>query len=96
MRYLLTALVVLPLACTANAQPCPRIVRDIGQPGAGGPVMAFILHDDGSGEALFVGGELNGQIGGISADGVGKFDGERWSSLGFGFNSWVGTLARAK
>ena len=91
-KYTVAVTIALMTSAVAVGQPCPRVDRDIGQPGASGPVRALVLHDDGSGEALFVGGSFS-SIGGISASKIGKFDGEHWSQLGYRFNSWVGTLA---
>jgi hypothetical protein len=63
--------------------------------GIGGPgssVYAAVLHDDGTGPALYVGGqftELNGGPGNF----VARWDGSQWSSLGEGTNSTVFALA---
>ena len=49
--------------------------------GVSGPVQALAVHDDGGGEALFVGGYFD-QAGGSSASGVARWDGAGWSTSG--------------
>jgi len=43
-------------------------------------VMALAVYDDGSGEALYVGGYFN-MAGGVPANGIAKWDGDSWSAL---------------
>lgn len=48
-----------------------------------GAVRALAEFDDGAGRALFVGGEFT-NIGGQPMDGIGRWDGSAWTSLGSG------------
>ena len=58
-----------------------------GEPGVGGPVIgqvrALAVYDDGSGPALYVGGEFRG-AGGTDAKGIARWDGSGWKTLGDG------------
>jgi hypothetical protein len=56
-----------------------------GCSGANGQVRSFATFDDGTGEALYVGGEF-GDAGGVSAPGIAKWDGTHWSALGSGLS----------
>lgn len=48
-----------------------------------GLVYALAVHDDGSGPALFVGGDFT-SAGGVIANNIAKWDGATWSALGSG------------
>ncbi|HEX6886091.1 MAG TPA: HYR domain-containing protein [Planctomycetota bacterium] len=48
-------------------------------------VEALVAHDDGSGPALFVGGDFT-TAGGIAASGVARWNGASWSALGAGIS----------
>ena len=48
--------------------------------GVDGPVAAFTVFDDGSGPALYAGGEFT-SAGGVEVNRVAKWDGARWSEL---------------
>ncbi|MGA1400914.1 MAG: hypothetical protein ACO38P_11080, partial [Phycisphaerales bacterium] len=77
------------LAGTAVAQdPCtPGWDLSYGVPGANaGIVGSAILHDDGSGLALYAGGSYT-SIGGIDANRIAKFDGKTLSPLGTGLSN---------
>ncbi|MBL8861446.1 MAG: hypothetical protein JNK02_05485 [Planctomycetes bacterium] len=51
-----------------------------------GPVRVLTTHDDGSGPALYAGGEFT-SIGGLPAvNGIARWNGTAWSSLGSGLN----------
>ncbi|HEX6885236.1 MAG TPA: hypothetical protein VF530_17815 [Planctomycetota bacterium] len=54
-------------------------------------VNALVVHDDGSGPALFAAGEFV-EAGGRNARNVAKWDGTRWSALGAGLDQLVLTL----
>lgn len=63
--------------------------------GIGGPgssVHSMVLHDDGSGLALYVGGTFTESNGG-PGNFVARWDGSQWSALGAGTNNTVLTLA---
>lgn len=75
---------------TAGGQPAASIAKWDGEEwsalGAGlGGLGASALHvfDDGSGDALYVTGNLNG-AGGQPANRIAKWDGSQWSTLGDG------------
>lgn len=50
----------------------------------GGTVLALTVFDDGTGPALYAGGSFT-TAGGVTADGIAKWDGASWSPLGSGF-----------
>jgi hypothetical protein len=55
-------------------------------------VRAFATHDDGAGEALFAGGFFE-FAGGVRANHVARWDGQRWSALGQGLDAGAVALA---
>lgn len=55
-------------------------------------VRALVTHDDGTGKALYAAGEF-ATAGGVTVNGVGRFDGTNWSSLGSGLGGFTLTLA---
>jgi hypothetical protein len=57
-----------------------------------GPVDVLAVHDDGSGPALYAGGEF-GAIDGLPAAHVARWDGAQWSALGTGTDARVRALA---
>ena len=54
-------------------------------------VNAIIVHDDGSGPALFIGGNIR-NVQGISVSGVAKFQGGTWTSPGTGVSGGLGRV----
>src|SRR5262245_47584000 len=48
-------------------------------------VSVMIVHDDGSGTALYAGGSFT-SAGGVAANGAAKWDGSTWTALGSGVN----------
>ena len=54
-----------------------------GLPPFGGEVRALVVHDDGSGEAMYAAGNFT-SVGGVSAMRVAKWNGQSWSALGIG------------
>ncbi len=52
----------------------------------GSMVNALAVHDDGSGVALYVGGNFL-TAGGLAANGIARWDGSSWSALGAGMDS---------
>ena len=54
-----------------------------------GTVNAMIVHDDGSGPALFVGGRFD-TAGGVVVNNVAKWNGSTWSALGAGTSGVFG------
>jgi hypothetical protein len=90
----------LPLAQGSSCSP--TWVPTFG-PGADGPVHSLLVHDDGSGPALYAGGASGPALyaggsftsaGGLAADRVAKWDGTSWTALGSGLSGGdVHTLA---
>src|SRR5262245_17258224 len=55
-------------------------------------VYALAVFDDGSGSALYAGGDFT-RAGGLAANNVAKWDGTSWAALGSGLNNGVSALA---
>ncbi len=81
----------LEFACDATLTPTPFLASDLN-----GEVRAAVLFNDGSGEALYVGGTFT-TARGIVVNLVAKWNGMAWSALGAGLsgnsNPSVDTLA---
>jgi hypothetical protein len=58
----------------------------------GGWVTSLVVHDDGGGPELYVGGEFT-HAGGVPASRVARWDGSTWSAVGAGTNNIVHALA---
>ena len=73
------------LLLLARASGCsPSWLRTFGRtPGTNGDVRALCAHDDGDGPALFVGGAFS-SVGGRPAQGIARWDGKGWQTLGSG------------
>ena len=63
--------------------------------GLGSTVFDLLVFDDGTGggSALYAGGSFIADVGGASALGVARWDGQSWSALGSGISGWVWNLA---
>ena len=63
--------------------------------GTGGTVYSLAVFDDGSGPALYAGGEFT-RAGGLTVNGIARWDGNAWSALsgpsGMGVDGLVGAL----
>ncbi|MEQ1891557.1 MAG: carboxypeptidase-like regulatory domain-containing protein [Planctomycetota bacterium] len=59
--------------------------------GFNGSILALLMHDDGSGPAMFACGEFT-SVAGISARRIAKYDGTSWSPLGSGLNNWANCM----
>jgi len=73
----------------------PSWLPTFGQaPGTNSDVLALAVFDDGSGPALYVGGQFT-TAGGVLANSIAKWDGVTWSVVGLGMNptSTVSALA---
>jgi len=55
------------------------------------PVFALCVFDDGSGPALYVGGDFH-HAGGVPAGNIAKWDGTTWTALGSGLDSYARAL----
>lgn len=60
--------------------------------GVNSTVNALAVFDDGSGDALYVGGSFL-SAGGNAAQRVARWDGTNWAALGFGLNGVVNAMA---
>jgi hypothetical protein len=86
---------LLALAGARTRAACPgEWVFAPGQalPGVHGSVYATAVYDDGSGPALYVGGEFD-IAGDILVANIAKWDGTRWSALGSGVAGTVSALS---
>ncbi|MBX3362444.1 MAG: hypothetical protein KF912_10010 [Phycisphaeraceae bacterium] len=63
-----------------------------GAVGVSGPVRAMAVYNDGSGPALYVGGEFL-SAGGVLADYIARWNGSAWSPVGGGTDAPVRALA---
>ena len=76
-------------SCTPGWQPAP-----VGVPGTSAVIRALIVHDDGTGAALYAGGPFF-TAGGVTVNSIAKWDGASWSALGTGMIGPVPTAAAA-
>ena len=78
----------------ALAQPCePQWAEGLfGVSGVNGYVHAMLVFDDGTGEALYAGGNFT-TAGGVAANRIARWDGSAWSPLGLGTNGRIHALA---
>jgi hypothetical protein len=79
-----TVLIALTAAPTA-------LWAQVGIPGMNGRVYALTAFDDGTGLALYAGGEFSAADG-VTVNAIAKWDGTSWSALGSGMNQYVYTL----
>src|SRR5258708_7589240 len=84
-----SALVALPLP--AIGQSC-EWASGVQSPGASDPVHALTVFDDGTGPALYAGGEFT-TAGDVVANRIAKWNGTQWSTLGSAMNGSVMALA---
>jgi len=81
-----------PLALVQGAPGSPRWIPTFGaQPGTDDDVKALIVHDDGSGPALYAGGSFL-SAGGTQTEAIARWDGSTWSPLGDGLPGEVVAL----
>ena len=78
------------LPTPAVAQSCDWAIG-FDLDGVAGPVEALAVFDDGSGPALYAGGNFR-QAGGVTASHIAKWNGRQWSPLGSGIDDEVMTL----
>lgn len=79
-------LVLLLCGHAALGQCEPRWVEQFTPGSFNGIVRAMLVFDDGSGPALYAGGEFSAAPGGVAARTVAKFDGRAWTPLGEGLS----------
>lgn len=60
--------------------------------GIGGEAFTLAVFDDGSGPALYVGGDFS-LAGAVGSRGIAKWDGHLWSAVGLGFPGQINDLA---
>ena len=78
-------------ATPASAQCTDQWLPGDGVPGLGGYGYAAAVYDDGTGPALYVGGEFS-IAGEAIANNIARWDGATWSPLGSGINGTVEAL----
>src|SRR5262245_50517305 len=80
---------VEPLVLAPGSACPPRWLPTFGpEPGANGDVLCQAVFDDGSGPALYIGGEFT-SAGGVPAAGIARWDGASWSVVGTGVSGTV-------
>jgi hypothetical protein len=82
---------VAPLALAAGTCQPGWLPTFGGQPGVAGSVASLAVFDDGTGQALYVGGTFD-IAGGVVANNVAKWNGSKWSFLGSGTDGPVTAL----
>jgi hypothetical protein len=81
---LMGVLALLAATDRAAAQACePAWSEAFHLPGADRPVRAMLAFDDGTGPAVYVGGQFTA-LGGAAARNIARYDGRQWSALGSG------------
>ncbi|MCP4246482.1 MAG: hypothetical protein GY778_05485, partial [bacterium] len=75
----------------AQGQCEPQWLPGEGFPGLDRDAHAAVVYDDGSGPALYVGGEFT-IAGDVFANNIARWDGTSWSPLGSGMNGQVRAL----
>ena len=81
----------VPANCIAKWDGTQWSALGLGMGGPSPSVQALTVFDDGSGPALYAGGNFIA-AGGVQANYVAKWDGTQWTALGSGMNSGVGAL----
>lgn len=69
------------IAASAYAQECGSVSTGFPLPGVDQGVYSSVVWDDGSGPALYIGGNFR-SVGGVAARSVARFDGSAWTSVG--------------
>jgi RHS repeat-associated protein len=64
---------------------CDAAFKALPTPAPNGTVKALTVYDDGSGPALYVGGAFT-TVGGLTVNGIAKWNGTTWSALGSGLS----------
>jgi hypothetical protein len=75
-----------------HATQCPGWKPGFNTPGTTGAPRVMLVHDDGSGRALFVGGFFS-HAGSVSVQNIVKWDGSSWHALASGIAGLVLALA---
>src|SRR5678809_1125507 len=89
-RILALAILTSLVTSTRVLAQCRDWAWGFGVPGNGmdNEVRALIVHDDGTGPALYAGGGFT-HAGGVAAACIAKWNGGTWTPLGLGTNSGV-------
>ncbi len=88
---LVLLLATIAIASNSNAD-CPYDWKPgDGHPGLDGNVRAMAVFDDGSGPALFLGGNFS-TAEDVAVNNIVKWDGQNWSALGDGTNGPIDSL----
>ncbi|MFI4882751.1 MAG: hypothetical protein ACIAQU_09220, partial [Phycisphaerales bacterium JB064] len=77
--FLLVIALAMPRALAQDCQP-GWATEQFNLPGVDGTIHAMAMFDDGSGEALYVGGDFR-VAGTEGVRGLARWDGERWSAV---------------
>lgn len=91
MKRLITLAVSVAVACSAAAQPCTHEWMGVTtgtQSGGVNAVRCLAVFDDGTGPALYVGGQFT-TAGGVAATNIARWDGTAWSAVGGGVTGTV-------
>src|SRR5260370_3140114 len=91
IKWLVAASGVVALPVPAIGQSC-EWASGFQSPGASDPVHALTVFDDGTGPALYAGGEFT-TAGDVVANRIAKWNGTQWSTLGSAMNGSVMALA---
>src|SRR5258706_249548 len=89
-RCSILALTALAVPLTTCSQPSSMPTLG-GPPGTSGVLYSLAVFDDGSGPALYAGGNFT-TAGGAPANYIARWSGSSWSQLGSGMNGYVNAL----
>jgi len=87
----LTALLCLPTMWATAQAPCPDFSAEFAVPGGLPPSDCMLSFDDGSGPALFLGGQFS-NFNGAGIDNIARWDGSTLQGLGSGVNGDVTSM----
>src|SRR3990170_6821721 len=87
-----SAVVLTTITAHVSAQPCQPVWLGVGNMKLDYYVGAMTVFDNGTGPALYVGGEFL-EAGGVVLNNVAKWNGTSWAPLGSGVSGYVYALA---
>jgi len=91
----LAAFALFPALLAPAAAQCGQWDPEVGTPGFTSPssrIFCSVVHDDGTGDVLYVGGAF-ATASGVTVNNVTRWNGSSWSALGGGTNGFVGAMA---